>query len=561
MMIKLSILWLAILAPVLSQSKSCKCFPGESCWPTISDWSALNHEVEGRLIRTIPLGSPCHDPTYDAKACTALQGVWFKPITHYQSSSSVMEAFFANASCDPFLPRSSQCVIGTYVQYSVNVSTSVHVVSALNFAKKNNIRFIIRNTGHDYEGKSTGAGALGIWTHHLKDKLILDWNDKHYQGKAIKLGAGIQGFEAVAFATASNLVLVTGVCSTVGITGGYLAGGGHGPLLSKFGLGADQALQYEVIDGRGEYLIVNRTTNSDLYWALSGGGGGTYAVVLSVVVKAYPESITTVTSLTVESAGLSNETYISALVSWVRNLPNLVDSGAMATFLINRTSLLAPTIVAYGKTTDELNTLLQPFYSSLFALNVTYTNYTKTYSSYGESYPTVSTVISDNAYSNHGGTWLTPRASLTNDSARRAYVEGVLEATDLGAIALLGSWNPSKKGDIDNGVFPQWRTTLIGNAFIRPLTTPWNLTSIEVEQHLLTNKILPIFQKLYPDGGAYLNEADYNDPNWKVDFYGSNYAKLREIKAIYDPSEVFYGSTAVGGDEWYETETKQLCRV
>jgi hypothetical protein len=49
---------------------------------------------------------------------------------------------------------------------------------------------------YSYNGKSTGSGALGIWLHHLKDISFKKWSDAHYTGTAIKLGAGVQGFEA-----------------------------------------------------------------------------------------------------------------------------------------------------------------------------------------------------------------------------------------------------------------------------------------------------------------------------------------------------------------------------
>lgn len=65
------------------------------------------------------------------------------------SSSSVMQPYFANQSCDPFQPESRPCLLGNYVSYAVNVSTTDDVVAAVNFAKENNIRLVIRNTGHE----------------------------------------------------------------------------------------------------------------------------------------------------------------------------------------------------------------------------------------------------------------------------------------------------------------------------------------------------------------------------------------------------------------------------
>ena len=69
------------------------------------------------------------------------------------SSSSVMAPFFANESCDPFQPVARPCLLGNYVDYAVNLSTSNaanEVATAIGFANENNIRFVIRNTGHEY---------------------------------------------------------------------------------------------------------------------------------------------------------------------------------------------------------------------------------------------------------------------------------------------------------------------------------------------------------------------------------------------------------------------------
>jgi hypothetical protein len=66
-----------------------------------------------------------------------------------ESSSSIMQTYFANQSCDPFTAQSKPCTLGNYVNYAVNVSSSNDVIAAVNFARKNNIRFVIRNTGHE----------------------------------------------------------------------------------------------------------------------------------------------------------------------------------------------------------------------------------------------------------------------------------------------------------------------------------------------------------------------------------------------------------------------------
>lgn len=93
-----------------------------------------------------------------------------------------------------------------------------------------------------------------------------------YRGPAIKLGAGVAGYEAYAAAEAAGYRVVGGDCPTVGISGGYTQGGGHSLLNSAYGMAADQVLEWEVVTTQGEHLIATPTENEDLYWALSGGG-------------------------------------------------------------------------------------------------------------------------------------------------------------------------------------------------------------------------------------------------------------------------------------------------
>lgn len=63
---------------------------------------------------------------------------------------------------------------------------------------------------------------------------------------------------------------------------------GHGPLTSKYGLGVDQVLEYKVVTADGNLMVANNITNTDLFWALRGGGGGTFGVIVEATVKAYP---------------------------------------------------------------------------------------------------------------------------------------------------------------------------------------------------------------------------------------------------------------------------------
>lgn len=107
-----------------------------------------------------------------------------------------MWPLFEGRTCLPTTNASASCTVGGYSSYAVNVSTVAQIQLAVNFARNAGIRLVVKNTGHDFNGKSTGAGALGIWTHHLKDiTYIKNYKTSGYSGPAVKMGAGVQAHE------------------------------------------------------------------------------------------------------------------------------------------------------------------------------------------------------------------------------------------------------------------------------------------------------------------------------------------------------------------------------
>ncbi|RYP48584.1 hypothetical protein DL768_005539 [Monosporascus sp. mg162] len=303
--------------------------PGDACWPSSAAWGSFNRTVGDKLITTVPIASPCHDTfpdvSFDAELCAKIQANWARPELHDRTAHSPMAAFFANLSCDPFTTRRAQCVMGAYVPYAVNASGASDYRETIASAKKHNRRLVIRNAGHDYMGKPTGGGALALWTHRIGDRSILDYKSTTHTGKAMKIGAGVQASEAQETANAQGFVVVEGDCPTVGIAGGYAQGGGISPLGSKFGLAADQVLEWEVVTGRGELLTATPRQNSDLYWALAGGGGGTYGVVLSITVKLHLNMPTAGATLSFTEP---SDAYWDIVQAFLLNMPAVLDAGA-----------------------------------------------------------------------------------------------------------------------------------------------------------------------------------------------------------------------------------------
>lgn len=78
----------------------------------------------------------------------------------------------------------------------MNISTVAQIQLAVNLARNLNLRLVVKNTGHDFNGRSMGYGALSIWTHYLKDYEFYDsYTSGDYTGPALKAGTGLQAYE------------------------------------------------------------------------------------------------------------------------------------------------------------------------------------------------------------------------------------------------------------------------------------------------------------------------------------------------------------------------------
>lgn len=539
---------------------SCRCFPGDSCWPKPTDWADFNRTLDGKLVATIPIASVCHHDafaSYNLDACKRLQSAWFSEKIHYESSSSVMAPFFANQSCDPFLPQNARCVIGSYIQYAVNATGASDYQKTIEFVQKHNIRLTIRNTGHDYNGKATGAGAVGIWTHHMKSITITDYQSSNYTGKAMKMGAGVQAYEAYATAHAHGLVIVGGNCPTVGIAGGYTQGGGHGPLASKFGLSADQVLEWEVVTANGRLLRATPSENSDLYWALCGGGGGVFGVVLSMTCKLYGEMPSSASNLTFTNEGVSQTDYYDVVGTFHEMLVPLVDTGGVSVWQFTNASFsMAPT---YGPniTKKQLQSILNPVIEKLEKYNMNYTFVVNEYTSFLDSYRAMNPPIPTSEIQ-IGGRWIPRSLVLTNNSALTTAFRTINEKGG-GATGLALSVSHKVTGPVWNAVNPGWRDTL----FDMVLFTIYDYTdeaTNRANQQLMTDELVPELERLTPGGGAYLSEADFQQPDFQRTLYGANYERLNAIKDKYDPTHMFYALTGVGSEHWTVAADGRLCK-
>ena len=380
------------------------------------------------------------------------------------------------------------------------------------------------------------------------------------------MGAGVQAYEAYAAADAHGVRVLGGTCPTVGLAGGYTQGGGHSTLSSTYGLAADNALEWEVITAAGAHLVASRTQNQDLYWALSGGGAGTFAVVLSLTARAFPDGEIGGASLTFSSEAVSSDTYWEAIGVFHESIPGYVDIGGIVDYIATSTALGVNVFNFPGKTKAQVQSIVQPLTDSLTQLGIGYTLNVTSFPTFIQHFnhyfgPLPYAV---DASAQVSGSRLVPRSVvLKNNKALTATLQEITSGGQffVAGLGISAPLNLSSNSPTSNAVLPAWRTTLLHLLIV----AEWNFTAPLADnlalQARLTNEIVPSLEALTPGSGAYLNEANFEQPNFQQDFYGANYPKLLEVKRKWDPDNVFYARTAVGSENFVVAGDGRLCHV
>ena len=154
------------------------------------------------------------------------------------------------------------------------------VVAAVNFGRNHNLLVAVRGGGHN-------GGGLGL----CNDGLVIDLSgikfvDVDTSNTTVKVGGGNIWNEVDQVTHEFGLAIPSGMISTTGV-GGLTLGGGVGYLTRKYGLTIDNLLEAVMVLADGSLVTVNAKENTDLFWAIRGGGGN-FGVVTSFTFQAHP---------------------------------------------------------------------------------------------------------------------------------------------------------------------------------------------------------------------------------------------------------------------------------
>ncbi|HXQ31437.1 MAG TPA: FAD-binding oxidoreductase [Steroidobacteraceae bacterium] len=558
--------------------------PGDPRWPAPAEWDALRQHVEGHLLVPPPLLAEC-ERAPDAAVCQATLRHLRNP--YYlgdQPSGTQVSGWFG-----AWTPAASA--------YAVTCHSSSDVVAAVNFAREHRLRLVIKGGGHSYQGTSNAADSLLVFTRPMRrialhERFVGTGCDGIVRPcPAVTVEAGAMWMDVYdAVTTQAGRYVQGGGCATVGVAG-LVQSGGFGSFSKRYGTAAGGLLEAEVVTADGVLRTVNARTDPDLYWALKGGGGGSFGAV---------------TKLTLRTHGLpaffgSAECTIKAATdgAFRRLVDRFVDFYAESlcnphwgeSVSIRGDNSLKVGMVSQGLSSAEAMQVWQPFFDWLaddpqeFVLSEDKSigsrparewwdaqgrrqrgSTSVTFDDRPDASPTHAWWSGDQEQVGaflHGYDSLWLPASLLKRPQRARLADALVAASRHADVGL--HFNKGLAGAPAEAIAAARDTAMNASALssfalaivatgeaprypglpgLAPTDALARRNAQAVEQ--ATEEL----RAVAPAAGSYVSESNFFNRTWQRAFWGSHYARLLAVKKRYDPEGLFFVHHGVGSEDW-----------
>ncbi|KIJ69682.1 hypothetical protein HYDPIDRAFT_142171 [Hydnomerulius pinastri MD-312] len=550
--------------------------PIHANWPSQVQWQSFNESLGGRLEALRPWAAVCYssDPLFDYTDCEEVLSGYDNDHARTQAPSALLwpnwESCGYGNGCalrygDSQVANNSACHQGTTPPFGIAISNSQDASDVVKWALANHVKLTVKNTGHDFLGRSAVPWTLQVNTHKMQSLEYIPGfvpeGSKSPAVPAITMGGGAQLSNVYAFAGEKNVSVVLGTCPTVG-AGGFFQAGGHGPLTPALGLGAQHVLEFELVTADGQIRRINEAQDPDLFWAVRGGGSGSWGIITSITIQAYPAMEISISSLTIEPNTTQDKARLAisfiALVGQYQN--EWINNGIYSAFFPaeEQYSLL----LSWPSHTASLS-ILFPFFEELRSLSGNFTVTSNTtaapmFSSISEAELMLlgpeAESISPYGASIQMSSRLIPQSSLSSpESAMKVAEEiwagvqrinAVLDKYPEGTFGpasplILGSTPGESMGPMVNetGANP----ALYQAAWHVSFGSSWTVGISRETEDALTLAIQGATDPLTAMGiiGSYQAEGSAFEADWRESFFGYKYSKLLDIKRNYDPENFF----------------------
>jgi FAD/FMN-containing dehydrogenase len=419
-------------------------------------------------------------------------------------------------------------------QAVVRCTSAGDVAETIAFIRRHRLSSAARSGGHCLAGRSTTTGIL-IDVSPMRTVSVVDGR--------LTIDAGAVLGEVYAEAIRHGVTIAGGSCPSVGIAGLTL-GGGLGILGRTYGVTSDSLVGARIVLADGRVIDCDEHHDADLFWALRGAGTGHFGVVTSLVFRPIPAP-TVATTFHLEWPFADAVSVAEAWMVWSPSAPEALAASMVVSASAEREE--APTVEVFGTmlgAVSEARHQLEDLTSRL------------------GSDPS-STFVEEMGYEDTMRYWAAragerleePRATPMTRSIHAIKSEYFARPLPTEAIAaLLGGLSADRSGgqarELD---FSPWggaynRIEAEATAFAHRDAAFWVKHGAVVPTDATANQQMAArdwvgaswaFLHPWGTGGVFPNFADADLEDWQHAYYGSNYERLVELKARYDPDNLF----------------------
>ncbi|WQF90166.1 Putative berberine/berberine, FAD-binding domain, PCMH-type, FAD-binding, type PCMH, subdomain 2 [Colletotrichum destructivum] len=491
----------------------------------------------------------------DASFTTAPVGCRKLSTDHDWPAAEVWEAAIPGV-----IRQNGSDIHGGLPNYRVRAQNISDVQAAVRFASEHNIRLSVITTGHDQLGRSDAGSGLVIDLSLMNKVNVLESFTPTSEGAtsprypveapntitprdgiqaAVTFHPGVAGL-ALNYAVApSGLFTTSGAAAGVAVAGGWGQNGGYGPLTAQYGLGVDQWLEAKVVTADGQLRVANNVSHQDLFWAIRGGGGGTFGVVVEATWKAHIAVPITgynwyINSTITGTDALDPETgrtpLSDAMQYLLGELPGLQKLGISAFIYVDishvrcyavhpgNASGISKANAAWGPILTKMQSFpnIEPFQTKPYNFDDYKDFFVTTYGPLAET--------TTNKQPRNHGVFPYDSRLMAPEHLRDPGIMDALGGAEGTYGLLMTAPGQSQGSSADTSANPGWRRAVA---------------------HLVASPNADGLRKLAPDMGAYINEASLKEENWTQSFWGVNYPRLSEIKSRYDQGMLFWTTPGI----------------
>jgi FAD/FMN-containing dehydrogenase len=411
------------------------------------------------------------------------------------------------------------------------------VALCLNWAQLNSLPFVCRSGGHSTAGYSTINNGLIIDTSNLNTCLIPPfWPPPQPFGLVV--GPGAQFGNVNTYLASYGLHTPGGGCPTVCI-GGYMQGGGYGFTSREFGINSDNVLAFDMMLANQSVVTANATQNGDLYWAVRGGTGNNFGVLLSVLYQVYELPLVWGVWLQWPLANAAQALYMMQNDYMLSGAPN--NLGYMTIIASQNNTPVLMMRIMFDGTEADLDTAIAP----LLALP-------------GAGSPPNYPLKQQGTYAQINKSLLEepyeipqlPQGPLGEDK-QSGYIQTSLTVSDWQAVIDYYQTTPNiyntlviePYGGAINA-YPAGDSAFIHRTAAMDFFVDvfWNLATADAGEEKTAKQWLDGYMSLmqpFFNGESYQNYPRRSLPNYPQQYWGTSYPTLQQVKQKYDPGNVF----------------------